>query len=217
MSPEEQQQDEDMLHEHPELDKRRLGKATASEFNKIISRSRDGRETAARRNYRIQLTLERATGKTPSRFSNDYTDWGHDTEELAVVEFMLRHPELNLQKTSFIEHDFLAAGASPDRLIDDDGNLEVKCFNSANHYEALEKQQLPREYIAQVQGQLWITGRKYCMAVMFDPDFPPSAQLIILRVERDEKYIDNLMVDVANFLEEVDKQTEFVNNYKETK
>lgn len=215
MDPEELQQDADLLHDHPELDKRRLGKATASEFNKIIAKSRGGGEAASRRNYRIQLAIERTTGKTPSRFSNDYTDWGHDTEELAIVELMIRMPELDIQKTPFIEHDFLAAGASPDRLIGDDGVVEVKCFNSANHYEALVTQKLPAEYRAQVQGQLWITGRRYCKAIMFDPDFPPEAQLIILHVERDEPYIDNLMVDVANFLEEVDKQTEFINNYKE--
>lgn len=215
MSPEDQQQDEALLHDHPELDKRRLGKATASEFNKIIAKARGGGEAASRRNYRIQLALERTTGKTPSRFSNDYTDWGHDTEELAVVEFMLRYPELNVQKTSFIEHAWLAAGASPDRLIDDDGNLEVKCFNSANHYEALVTQKLPREYVAQVQGQLWIGERQYCKAVLFDPDFPPEAQLIILHVERDDAYIDNLMVDVSNFLKEVDEQEKFINNYKE--
>jgi predicted phage-related endonuclease len=210
-------EDQDLLHDHPELDKRRLGKATASEFNKILSKSRSGGEAAGRRNYRIQLALERVTGKTPSRFSNDYTDWGHETEELAVVELMLRMPELDIQKTPFIEHDWLMAGASPDRLIGDDGVVEVKCFNSANHYEALEKQELPREYLAQVQGQLWITGRQYCKAVMFDPDFPPESQLIILHVPRDDKYIDNLMVDVANFLEEVDKQVKFITDYKETK
>ena len=215
MTTEEQQQDEQLLHDHPELDKRRLGKATASEFNKIISKGRNGQETAARRNYRIQLTLERLTGKTPSRFTNAYTDWGHETEELAVVEFMLRHPELDVQKCGFIEHDFLAAGASPDRLISEDGNLEVKCFNSANHYEALVTGELPREYVAQVQGQMWVDHRQYCKAVLFDPDFPQEAQLIELHVERDEKYIDNLMVEVANFLEEVDKQVEVIKNYKE--
>lgn len=207
-------EDLDYLHDHPELDQRRLGKATASSFNDVIARTRDGREASARRNYKIQLVLERLTGKTPTRFSNSYTDWGHDTEELAVVELMLRYPDLDINKCGFLEHDFLAAGASPDRLIGIDGLVEVKCFNSANHYEALKTGKLPDEYRAQVQGQLWITGRKYAVVVMFDPDFPPESQIIILRVERDEKYIDNLMVDVANFLEEVDEQEKFVREYK---
>lgn len=207
--------DPDYLHKHPEQDKSRLGNATASEFAAVLARRRDGHEASARRNYRIQLALERVIGRTPSRFiSNAYTDWGHDTEELAAVEFMLRHPELDVQTCGFIKHSFLAAGASPDRLIDNDGVLEIKCFNSANHYEALRTGQLPAEYRPQVQGQLWITERRYSKAVMFDPDFPPDAQLVILHVERDERYIDNLMVDVANFLEEVDEQEKFIRDYR---
>lgn len=208
------QLDADYLHEHPELDERRLGKATASEFNNIIARNRGGGEASSRRNYKMQLVLERVTGKTPTRFTNKYMDWGHDTEELAVVELMLRYPDLDIHRCTFIEHDFLAAGASPDRLIGDDGVVEVKCFNSANHYDVLKTGELPRDYIAQVQGQLWITGRKYCMAVMFDPDFPAPADAIILRIERDEKYIDNLMVDVANFLDEVDAAERYIKTYK---
>lgn len=208
--------DADWLHEHPEQDPERLGRATASEFNSIITRLRGGGEAAARRNYRIRLTLERVTGKTPTRFSNDYTDWGHDTEELATVEWMVRNPEQAhlLIKCGFIKHDWLMAGASPDRLLGDDATFEVKCFNSANHYEALTTGMLPREYVAQVQGQLWITKRKYAIVVMYDPDFPPESQLIVLHVERDEKYIDNLAVDVSNFLDEVDAQENFIRNYK---
>lgn len=197
----------------------RLGWATASGFNNIVARNRDGSEASARRNYRIQLSLERITGKTPTRFqssANQYTDWGHDTEELAVVELMMRRPELEIRNCGIFKHPFLMAAASPDRVsVDGTFNVEVKCFNSANHYEALVTNKLPSEYYAQVQGQLWITGREYAIVVMFDPDFPPESQIIILRVERDEKYIDNLMVDVANFLEEVDKQVEFIKNYKE--
>lgn len=200
-----------------EWDQERLGIPTASEFNNVIARGRDGKEASARRNYKIQLTLERVTGKTPTRFAgNAYTDWGHETEELAVVELMLRQPELNIRKCGIFRHPFLRAAASPDRVSDEDGlfTVEVKCFNSANHYEALVTNKLPRDYVAQVQGQLWITGRKYAIVVMFDPDFPPESQCIILRVERDEKYIDNLAVDVSNFLDEVEEQEKFIREYK---
>lgn len=200
-----------------EWDLERLGDATASEFKNIVAKGKYGQEASARRNYKIQLSLERTTGKTPSRFTgNAYTDWGHDTEELAVVELMMRYPELNIRKCGIFKHPFLRAKASPDRVSEEDGEftVEVKCFNSANHYEALQTGKLPKEYYPQVQGQLWITGRKYAIVVMFDPDFPPEAQLIILKVERDDHYIDDLMVEVANFLEEVDKQEQFIREYK---
>lgn len=201
----------------PEWDLARLGVPTASEFKNIIARTRDGSEASARRNYKIQLALERITGKTPTRFQgNAYTDWGHDTEELAVVELMLRYPELNIRKCGIFKHAFLDVRASPDRVSDEVGlfTVEVKCFNSANHYEALVTGKLPREYVPQVQGQLWITGYKYAIVIMFDPDFPEASQCIILRVERDEKYIDNLAVDVSNFSDEVAEQVKFISEYK---
>jgi len=199
-----------------EWDLERLGDATASGFNDVTAKGKYGKEASARRNYKIQLALERVTGKTPTRFSNAYTDWGHETEELAVVELMMRYPDLNIRKCGIFKHPFLRAKASPDRVSEEDGlfTVEVKCFNSANHYEALRTGKLPAEYRAQVQGQLWITGRQYAIVVMFDPDFPPESQLIILKVERDEHYIDDLMVEVANFLEEVDEQEQFIREYK---
>ncbi|MBI5117618.1 YqaJ viral recombinase family protein [Candidatus Poribacteria bacterium] len=201
----------------PEWDLARLGVPTASAFNNILARTRDGSEASARRNYKTQLALEQLTGKTPTRFQgNAFTDWGHDTEELAVVELMLRYPELNIRKCGMFKHAFLNVGASPDRVSDEVGlfTVEVKCFNSANHYEALKTGKLPREYRAQVQGQLWVTGYKYAIVIMFDPDFPEASQCIIMRVERDEKYIDDLAVDVANFIGEVDEQVKFIKEYK---
>ena len=192
--------------------------ATASNFNDIIAKPYHGKEAASRRNYRIQLALERTTGKTPSRFQspgNKFTDWGHDTEELAAVELMLRYPDLNIRKCGIFRHPFLKASGSPDRIdVDKVFTVEIKCFSSANHYEALRTGKLPHEYRAQVQGQLWLTGCKYAIVVMFDPDFPPESQLIILKVERDEPYIDDLMVDVSNFLDEVDEQVKFIEQYK---
>jgi hypothetical protein len=63
---------------------------------------------------------------------------------------------------------------------------------------------MPGDHIAQVQGQLWITGRAYCDFVSFDPRMPKELALYVQRVERDDIFIANLDSEVRQFLAEVD-------------
>lgn len=189
----------------------RRGKATASRFKDVLAKIGKG-EAAARRNYRAQLVIERITGKTPDRFISAAMVWGQETEDLAAVMYSLRTGNL-VEKVGFIESTILQAGASPDGLVGKEGTLEIKCFNTANHIEALKTGVMPAEHMPQVQGQLWLSARQWCDFVSFDPDMPENAQIFIQRIERDEVYILKLKSEVAAFLEEVDADVAFLTNY----
>lgn len=193
----------------------RLGKATASRFKDILAKIGKG-EAAARRNYRAQLVIERITGKTPDRFQSMAMMWGQETEDLAAVMYSLRTGRAT-EAVGFLEHATLAAGASPDRLVGKDGSIEIKCLNSANHIEVLKTQNILPEYVAQVQGQMWIACRPWCDFVSFDPDMPENAQIFIQRIYRDEEYIKNLETEVVAFLEEVNADVKFLLEYKAAK
>ena len=95
-----------------------------------------------------------------------------------------------------------------------DGCLEIKCRLTANHIETLKLGDMPPEHMAQVQGQLLMTGRMWCDFVSFDPTLPENAQLFIERIERDDEYIARLEVEVALFLDEVVEEVEFLKTYK---
>ena len=82
--------------------------------------------------------------------------------------------------------------------------LEIKCPTSTTHVEYLEAKNLPSKYRAQVQGQLWVSGRQWCDFVSFDPRMPGNLQLLIVRVQRDEDYIKTLKTEVTKFMEEVE-------------
>ncbi len=192
----------------------RLGKATASRFKDIMAKTQAGVPAAGRRNYAAQLLVERLTGQQAERFKTSSMDWGTDTEELARTTYLLRTGN-TVDEVGFIEHSFLMAGASPDGLIGDDGTIEIKCYNTANHIAALRTGTMPKEHIPQVQGQLWITGRQWCDFVSFEPTLPANAQLFIQRVRRDDEYIEKLEVEVALFLDDVDADIEFIKNYKQ--
>jgi len=47
------------------------------------------------------------------------------------------------------------------------------------------------------------TGAKWCDFVSFDPRVPEDLQLLVVRVERDQEYIDSMEVEVKQFLSEV--------------
>ena len=44
---------------------------------------------------------------------------------------------------------------------------------------------------------MWITGAKWCDFVSFDPRFPDEHQIKIIRVDRDQQYIDALAERIA--------------------
>lgn len=190
----------------------RLGKATASRFGDIIATTRSGYSTS-RRNYAAELAIEILTGSRQDFFKSAAMEWGTDTEPVARLHYSLETGN-DVEETGFWLHDILPCGASPDGLVGEDGLIEIKCPNTATHIETLASGKVPRQYIAQVQGQLWITDRKWCDFVSFDPRLPENAQMIIIRVERDEQLIRDLEFELENFLKEVQEQVDFIKNYK---
>ncbi|MGH7238158.1 MAG: lambda exonuclease family protein, partial [Candidatus Saccharimonadales bacterium] len=138
----------------------RLGKATASRFNDIMAKTRSG-YAASRKNYLAELVTEILTGKQAEMFVSAAMQWGTDNEPVARLQYSLASGN-EVEETGFWIHDTLAAGASPDGLIGKDGCLEIKCPNTATHIETLRSGKLPWQYRWQVQGQMWITGKKWC-------------------------------------------------------
>lgn len=190
----------------------RCGKATASRFNDIMSKTRNG-YSASRKNYAAEIVIQRLTGEIPESFKSQAMQFGIDYEATARLVYTLETGN-DVEETGFWEHEVIPAGASPDGLIGDSGLIEIKVPNTANHLETLMTEKLPYQYRAQVQGQMWITERNWCDFVSFDPRLPENAQMIVIRVDRDDNYINELEEEIIQFLKEVDEQVEFVKNYK---
>lgn len=190
----------------------RLGRATASRFIDIMSKVKSG-ESAGRKNYRAQLVAERLTGNRDDGFTSSAMLWGTETEPLARLKYELRSGN-DVEECGFFAHPTLMAGASPDGLIGDEGTLEIKCPNSATHIETLRSQKIPYKYYWQVMGQLWVTGRKWCDFVSFDPRLPDNASYFSVRVFRDEQKIRELESEISDFLDSVENDIAFVQNYK---
>ena len=181
----------------------RLGKVTASRVADVIA-TRKGQESTARAKYKLQLATERLTNKKVDTFFNQAMQDGIDREPMAreIYEHLI---EKKVEEVGFIDHPTInMAGASPDGLVGDDGIIEIKCPIETTHTTNLLERRLPLKYKPQVQFQLATTGRQWCDFISYNPNFEPRLQLIVVRVERDDEYIEMLEVKIKEFLGEVE-------------
>lgn len=143
-----------------------------------------------------QIVVERMTGQ-PVEGPNGYAlQWGTDVEPFAREAYELE-TGVAVTESGFILHPkYPFAGCSPDGLVGSDAGIEMKCpRSSAVHLERFISG-LPEEYIPQIQGCMWITGRKEWDFVSFDPRMPESHRLLIIPVQRDDAYIEKLQTAV---------------------
>jgi putative phage-type endonuclease len=187
----------------PEWFAARAGKVTASRVADVLSKVKDG-ESAGRKNYRADLVVERLTGQKTAGFTNTAMQWGIDTEPQARAAYEAATGNF-VNKVAFVDHPTIVNfGCSPDGLVGDDGMIEIKCPNTATHLEYIEADTPPKKYFIQMQAQMAVTGRQWCDFVSFDPRLPDGLELLIVRVNRDDKYIDMMENEVHKFLEEVE-------------
>lgn len=171
----------------------RLGIPTASCFDRIITPT--GKDSTQAEAYENKLVAELLTGKPVDDFDgNAWTERGNELEPDAANFYAMQH-DVEPVKIGFVTDDARAYGCSPDRMIGDDGLLEIKCPAPHTHVKYMLDQSIDRKYYPQLQGQLFVTGRLWVDIISYHPEMQP----VILRVERDEPFI----IDLAKLLKRV--------------
>lgn len=192
-----------MEQRSPEWFAARCGKLTASRLSEALATTKSG-WGASRANIRAELICERLTGVPTEGYVNKEMQWGTDTEPHARAAYEF-HRNCDVALVGFVDHPRIAmSGASPDGLVGDDGLIEIKCPNTATHFETLLGQPIAEKYIKQMQWQMACTGRRWCDFCSFDPRVPEEMRLFVQRVPRDDKLIATLEKDVELFLREID-------------
>jgi len=185
----------------------RLGVATASKFYKIITA--DGKQSDTIEKYALQLAIDTMlTTPEPSYKSADMIR-GTELEPFAREAYQEETFSIVEQITMFLS-DCGNFGYSPDGLVGDDGLIEIKCPKAITHFQYIIDNKGPSDYWQQLQGGLWLSGRKWIDFVSYHPDFK-TKQLLIIRVERDENYIAKL-AQLANKV--ILLRNEFLNKWE---
>ena len=191
----------------------RLGKVTASRVADILAKTKTG-ASASRQNYLIELALQRATKVIEPSYTNSAMEWGTATEPQARVAYEVASHNF-VDQIAFVDHPTIEwFGCSPDGLVGNEGLIEIKCPNSATHWEYYKSKEPPKKYWIQMQAQMAVTGRKWCDFVSYDPRMPENLRIFVQRVERNDVYIKMLEGEVRTFLEEIDRKVEILRNIK---
>lgn len=170
----------------------RSGIPTASAFERIITKS--GKPSTQAEKYLHRLLAERIMGHPVTEHISYWMGRGSAMEGEAVAYYEGVR-ELDTVRVGFCTNDERTIGASPDRLVGDDGLLEIKVPSEHVHVGYLLTDQVDHDHYPQVQGQLWVTDRSWLDIMSYHPEMPPA----IIRVERDEKFIRTLSAAVEAF------------------
>lgn len=189
--------------------KARCGSLGASELNDALAKTKNG-WGVSRDSVKRKIIAERLTGIPTEGYSNAAMQWGIDNEDAARRAYEA-HTGVFVEELGLAPHPFLKhTHASPDGLVGSDGLIEIKCPKTTNHIETLLQQKAPSKYIKQMQWQMRCVDRQWCDFVSFDPRLPHNLQLFVTRVDRDDKFIEEIESQVSDFLDEVDREIEII-------
>ena len=180
----------------PEWYAARLGIPTASAFDKILTPI-ELKKSQSAVGYRYRLLAEWLTGKPCDSYSNKSIERGAELEAEAR-DYYVFTTDKEVRQVGFIYRDESKhVGCSPDGIIGDfESGVELKCPDAHTHVGYLLDGRLPREYILQVQGSMWITEAKTWDFLSYHPDMQP----MLVTVGRDERVINALELAVADFV-----------------
>ena len=184
----------------------RLGRPSASMFNKLITSA--GKPSASADTYINELIAERLNGVRAPVYVNEHMERGTRLEPEAreYYEFLT---DQQVTEYGFILDDSEEFGCSPDGLIKDsdgifEGGLEVKCPANMVGYHR-DNKSFVTKYKQQVMGCMMITGAKWWDLMAYSDKKPHH---LIIRVERDDEYIEKLAAEIDKAVTIIINETE---------
>lgn len=170
----------------------------------VVQRALDGETVGEPSNaalsYAFELAVERIGG---APLDGGFETWqmrrGHELEPDARMEHELQ-TGLIVTQVGLVKTDDGVFGASADGFIGEDGGSEYKCFLAPDKLRAFHIDNDASDVIDQVQGCMWITGRKWWHIGMYCPLLKPVGRQLWLReFKRDDDYIEKLEEDLWQF------------------
>ncbi|EJF97871.1 YqaJ viral recombinase family protein [Bartonella taylorii] len=174
----------------------RNGLITASLFEMVMARKKQGHKTSRYHCVMMKLAGERITGKTVDEGTTLSMRRGTELEPGARRLYgTLTHTQPEC--IGFVLADDRMKGFSPDAFVGTNGLLEIKTKKPEILIPHFIQKGFPAEHKAQCQGGLWIAQREWIDLMLYWPDMPP----LIKRAYRDEVYIRKLESEISRFNE----------------
>jgi len=180
----------------------RLGRPSASMFSKFITSA--GKASTSADSYINELIAERLTGLRVPIYVNEHMERGTRLEPEAreMYEFVT---DQKVTEYGFILDDSEEFGCSPDGMVGEDGGIEIKCPADSTMigYHRNNKSFI-NKYKQQIMGCMMITGRSWWDLMAYSETIPH----LIVRVERDDEYIEKLAAEIQKAVNIIVNETE---------
>ncbi|WP_213956298.1 lambda exonuclease family protein [Variovorax sp. dw_954] len=195
----------------PELEARNVAGYKAAPKAESVQRALKGLKVGdlseAAKNYAFRCAFERISGEP---MDEGFETWqmarGHELEPEARDEHQIQEGVL-VERAGFVVTSDNVFGASADGLIGAKGGSEYKCLVSAASLRPVLLEANQADFMDQVQGCMWITGRDWWHLGFYCPQLRAiNYPLHIVRCKRDDAYIDAMVEDLLEFKAEVDRQ-----------
>lgn len=186
-----------------EWHKAHLGIPTASEFGRIITPAKMQFSSQAEA-FAYELIEEQDTGRPARDFVSSWMQWGKDNEDEARETYEFLTGDTVSQVGMVFPNEDRLYGCSPDGVLALAGDiheithgLEIKCPSPRVQIGYIQKNEVPTQYIPQIQGNMWICGVDTWDFFAYHPRY----RHVLITVERDCAFIRKLRECMDRFLE----------------
>jgi hypothetical protein len=173
-------------------DRLKLGIPTSSSFHKIITPQ--GKPSRQWREYACVLIAERILQRRIEFYNSPVMERGLIVEAEAADWYEFDQ-DVTVERVGFITDDDHTVGCSPDRLVGDEGLLEIKAPLPQTQIQYWLSGEINERFRPRLQGQLYVSQRRWVDIVCWHDVLPK----IVTRVEPDEKFIKALDRELQMF------------------
>ncbi len=169
----------------------RAGKFTAStDFQQLVTGKKDTYNKLMRKK-----AAEKITGQLIlNEYTNANMQRGNELEQAAIDAFQME-TGLIIDQVGFVEGSEWY-GCSPDGLIGEDAGIEIKCKDIHTHFGCFVDG-YDTTYKWQIQGSLFVTGRKVWYFVSYNPHYVHlNKHLVIEKIGRDDNLIGQIKAGI---------------------
>ena len=187
----------------------RVGRITSTRFKQLMA----GESTQTYKDLITNLACEILTNRQEEGYFSEDMLRGVELEPVARMLYEEIF-EVQVKEIGFITPDednkyAEWVGISPDGMLDE-GMIEIKCPKAKTHLEYIEANKLPSEYRHQVQGQLYVTGAKFCDFMSYCEGMKP----FIIRVYPDHELFKEFEARLDKLIVEVKEKLNKYNQYE---
>lgn len=177
----------------------RRGKITASAIKAMLTATGKIADNETSRRVAYQLAAERINGFRDESPSSYHIERGH-TDEAVARELYSEHIA-PVTECGFVTNDDhgVVICCSPDGLVADHGGIEVKSRLHALQLQTVISGEMPKDYYAQVQTCLLVTGREWWDFISTPAN---GGGKMMVKTIYPDRVFQELLIEAAKTLEE---------------